>query len=233
MRKLVFIISIAALLLVGCSSNSKKSEEKAAKESIKQEKVVKIEPKPVTKPVTTPKEEKSLTQNAKEESSKIVKVAQENLNKIANKSKELLKSTGNNEIVKSAVKKSNQLVEKVKKSKIVQKISKATSGGAAAIAGMLPAGLPSLGGKPAKKKSSIDAKKLFNKCAGCHGNKAQNKALGVSHVIAGWDAKKIEHALKGYKAGTYGGAMKGVMKTQASSLSDDDIKALAEYISKL
>ena len=230
MKKIIFVVSIAALLLIGCSSNSKKNEEKSANESVKQEKVAKVESKPIVKPQA---EKKNLAQNSEKESDKIVKVAQKNLNKIANKSKELLKSAGNSNIVKSVAKKSNQLVEKVKKSKIVQKISKTTSGGVAAIAGMLSAGLSSVGGKTAEKKSNIDAKKLFSKCAGCHGNRAQNKALGVSHVIAGWNPKKIENALKGYKAGTYGGAMKGVMKTQASSLSDAEIKALAQYISKL
>ncbi len=229
-KKLIFTIFVAVLFLVGCSNNSKKSEGKTVQESVKQEKIAKVEPKPVAKPKT---EEKTLEQNSKEVSNKVVKAAQENVKKIVKKSKELLKTTGNNEVVKSVIKKSDKLVEKVKKSKIVQKVSKATNGGVAAVAGMLPASLSSSGGKTLKKENSVDAKKLFGKCAGCHGNKAQNKALGVSHVIAGWDAKKIEHALKGYKAGTYGGAMKGVMKTQASSLNDADIKALAEYISKL
>jgi len=70
-------------------------------------------------------------------------------------------------------------------------------------------------------------------CAGCHGAKAEKKALGKSQVIAGWDAAKIEEALKGYKAGTYGGAMKGVMKGQVARLSDADIADLAKQISAM
>jgi cytochrome c553 len=82
------------------------------------------------------------------------------------------------------------------------------------------------------KATTVDAAKLFVTCSSCHGQHAEKKALGKSQVIAGWEASKIETALKGYKAGTYGGAMKAVMKGQASKLSDDQIKALAEYISK-
>lgn len=71
---------------------------------------------------------------------------------------------------------------------------------------------------------------LFKKCASCHGAKAEKPALGKSQVIAGWDVAKIEGALKGYKDGSYGGPMKGLMKGQVASLNDDQIKALAEYI---
>jgi len=79
----------------------------------------------------------------------------------------------------------------------------------------------------------IDAAKLFVSCSSCHGAHAEKKALGKSHIIAGWKASKIVAALKGYKDGTYGGPMKAVMKGQASKLSDAQIDALADYISKL
>jgi len=82
-------------------------------------------------------------------------------------------------------------------------------------------------------KPSIDASKLFAKCAGCHGPHAERKALGKSQVIQGWSEEKIVTALHGYKDGSYGGSMKGVMKSQISGLSDDEIKALATHISKL
>ena len=87
------------------------------------------------------------------------------------------------------------------------------------------------------KKVIVDKKSygstLYVACAGCHGSNAQNKALGKSKVIKGWDVEKIKTALTGYKDGTYGGVMKGVMKGQVSSLSQEDIEALAKYISKL
>lgn len=81
--------------------------------------------------------------------------------------------------------------------------------------------------------SSVDVKSLFTRCSACHGQNAELKALGKSQVIKDWDAEKISAALHGYKNGTYGGAMKGLMQTQAKTLSDDDISALSTYISNM
>ncbi len=69
-------------------------------------------------------------------------------------------------------------------------------------------------------------------CAGCHGASGEKAALGKSLVIKGWAADKTIAALKGYKDGSYGGAMKGVMKGQVTRLSDADITDLANQISK-
>ena len=69
-------------------------------------------------------------------------------------------------------------------------------------------------------------------CAGCHGAKGEKKALGKSAPITGWAKEKTIAALKGYKDGSYGGPMKGVMKGQVVRLSDADIEALADQISK-
>ena len=75
-----------------------------------------------------------------------------------------------------------------------------------------------------------DGAELYKKCAGCHGQSAEKKALGKSAVIKGWDAKKTLEALNGYKAGTYGGAMKGLMKGQVKALDDAQIASLAKFI---
>jgi len=80
---------------------------------------------------------------------------------------------------------------------------------------------------------AVDGAQIFKHCASCHGVKGEKKALGKSQVIAGWDSVKVVTALKGYTKGTYGGSMKAVMKGQASKLSDDDMKAVADYISTL
>ncbi|WP_419766874.1 c-type cytochrome [Arcobacter sp.] len=74
---------------------------------------------------------------------------------------------------------------------------------------------------------------IYKACASCHGAKAEKVALGKSQIIKGWDKQKIVDALKGYKAGTYGGAMKGVMKGQVARLDDEKIQAVASYISTL
>lgn len=78
-----------------------------------------------------------------------------------------------------------------------------------------------------------DGAKVYNSCAACHGANAEKKALGKSEIIKGWDVEKTVAALKGYKDGSYGKEMKGVMKGQVSRLSDEDIKAVAEHIATL
>ena len=56
--------------------------------------------------------------------------------------------------------------------------------------------------------------------------------MGKSKKVNEMTKADIETALKGYKDGSYGGAMKGIMKGQASKLSDDDIKGIAEKFGK-
>lgn len=73
--------------------------------------------------------------------------------------------------------------------------------------------------------------KLYNKCKGCHGASGEKKALGKSEIIKGWDSKKTIKALNGYKDGTYGKAMKGIMKGQVMALSSEDIESIAKYLS--
>ncbi|WP_457608613.1 c-type cytochrome [Nitratifractor sp.] len=81
---------------------------------------------------------------------------------------------------------------------------------------------------------AADGAALFAKCQGCHGADGKTKALGKSAPIAGLPADTIIKDLEGYKAGTLNKhGMGGVMKGQAAALSEDDMKALADYISKL
>jgi len=72
----------------------------------------------------------------------------------------------------------------------------------------------------------------YAKCAGCHGANGEKKALGKSKVIAEMSKADIVAALHGYKDGSYGGPMKGLMKGQVASLSDADITAISEKIGK-
>ncbi len=79
-----------------------------------------------------------------------------------------------------------------------------------------------------------DGKALFAKCAGCHGADGKTKALGKSGIIAGQPAADLETKINGYKAGTLNTAgMGALMKGQVASYSDEDIKAVATYISGL
>ncbi len=78
---------------------------------------------------------------------------------------------------------------------------------------------------------AADGTTLYKKCAACHGQKAEKKALGKSEIIAGWDVAKIETSLKGYKAGTLNvHGMGAVMKGQVAPYSEADIKVVAQYI---
>ena len=70
-------------------------------------------------------------------------------------------------------------------------------------------------------------------CAGCHGADFSKAALGKSQVVKGWDAAKIEASLKGYKDGTYGGPMKGLMAGHVKNLSEADIKDIASQIAAI
>ena len=69
-------------------------------------------------------------------------------------------------------------------------------------------------------------------CKGCHGQSFEKKALGKSKVVSAMTHADIATALKGYKAGTYGGPMKGLMKGQVAKYSDADLEAFAQTIGK-
>ncbi len=67
-------------------------------------------------------------------------------------------------------------------------------------------------------------------CKGCHGQSFEKKAMGKSKEVNKMSKADIVAALKGYKDGSYGGAMKGMMKGQVAALSDADIEAIAAEI---
>jgi cytochrome c-type protein NapB len=75
-----------------------------------------------------------------------------------------------------------------------------------------------------------------NGCKACHGQNWEKSALGKSKIVADMNQTQITESLLGYKNGTYGGTMAGVMKGQVIRYSDEDIKnfkiKLKETISK-
>jgi cytochrome c553 len=215
MRNIILASIVLSFLMIGCSDNSKKNTE--VKVGQQSEQATK---KPIIKKTSTvTKKSENLTNETKEVGAKVATVVKQSTQIIIKKTKELTKKVKNNEIVQ----------------KVVKKVSEGTKAlvNVAAESGMMAGGSGMSANATSQKKDSLKEPKLFTKCAGCHGAKAQKHALGVSKIIAGWSAKKIENALHGYKNGTFGGVMKGVMKGQASSLSDNDMKVLANYISKL
>ncbi len=113
-----------------------------------------------------------------------------------------------------------------KATEIAQSVKEEAQEAASAVTAALP--------KDEKKESGVDAASLFkSKCAGCHGTKGEKHALGKSNVLAGQSKALLKQKIEGYKDGSYGGAMKQIMAGQVSSLSEEQIEALADYISKL
>lgn len=81
--------------------------------------------------------------------------------------------------------------------------------------------------------AQADGAAIYAKCVQCHGEQAEKAAMGKSEVIKGWPADKTVAALKGYKDGSYGGAMKGLMTAQVATLDDAAMQAVADYIAGL
>ena len=85
----------------------------------------------------------------------------------------------------------------------------------------------------ATKKEAAPAKEVnTTACAACHGKDFEKVAMGKSKVVKDMSKADIAKALAGYKDGSYGGAMKAIMKGQVAKLSEDDIKAISEKFGK-
>lgn len=78
-----------------------------------------------------------------------------------------------------------------------------------------------------------DGASLYKKCAGCHGMDGSKIALGKSKNISQMSEEELNTAMNGYKDGSYGGAMKGLMKGQVARLSKDDIALISKHIANL
>ncbi len=77
---------------------------------------------------------------------------------------------------------------------------------------------------------------VFERCIACHGEQGQHIAPGSKGniTIAGLSKQKVIADLRGYRAKTANnGGAKNVMYIQAQNLSDEEIEALASYISTL
>ncbi len=72
-------------------------------------------------------------------------------------------------------------------------------------------------------------------CAGCHGESGKGRMAGnvVYPVIGGQRKIYLRSQLVGWKLGDRSNSPGGVMNKVAKSLSDDEIEALADYISGL
>ncbi len=79
-----------------------------------------------------------------------------------------------------------------------------------------------------------DAPASYTACKACHGVKGETNVTtqNKSHIPAELTKDEIVKSLNGYKDGSYGGAMKALMKGQVARLTDADIQALADYMGK-
>lgn len=86
---------------------------------------------------------------------------------------------------------------------------------------------------------AADGAKIYKKCKVCHGKNAEKVYLKKVPALNTLTPEERLADMKAYKAGTVGEngkgkyKMGGVMKTQMKTLSEDDMKAVNEYISTL
>lgn len=76
----------------------------------------------------------------------------------------------------------------------------------------------------------LNGKKIYKKCASCHGEKGMKMALGKSKNLALMESIDIQRSLFLYRDSNYGGSLKKNMKGQALVLSDQDILDVVYYI---
>lgn len=201
MKKIILSSIVAAVIFSGCTEETKKEVE------VKKEVEIKTE--------NTTKENVDII---KQKSSEIFDSSKEIVKAISSETKNIVNNSS--DITKDVVEKAKVVTQEV-----VVKAETITKDVTADINKSIDNVIES------KKDSSVNAKALYMKCAGCHGQTAEIHALGKSQIIKDWEADKIEESLLGYKNGTYGGNMKGVMIGQVMNLSNEDIKALSLYIS--
>jgi len=72
-------------------------------------------------------------------------------------------------------------------------------------------------------KSSID----LTSCKGCHGVDFEKASLGSSKIVRDMSKEEVIEALLGYKNGTYGSSMKGVMIDQVKSYTEEELRTTA------
>jgi len=211
MKKFTILsIVTASLLLSGCGDKTKEATTKAASEvsqAVKEDTQHAVQKaKDVTKEVVA---------KAKDKATEVVKDVKQKAHEV----KEDIKSETKDMVQKAKDKISDIKEEAPKK---VEEVKQDVAKKAEAVTASKTA------------ETTVDAKALFGKCVACHGADGKNKALNVSAVIAGQSASDIETKLQEYKAHKRNvTGMGATMSAQAASLSDEDIKALATYISAL
>ncbi len=177
-----------------------------------------------------------VAQNAKESAAKAAEAAKENASKAVEATKEAAAkaSEAAKEVANKAKEAANKAAEAAKES--ASKAVEATKE-AAAKASEAAKEVANKAKEAAAAATGADnskGKTLFAKCQSCHGADGKTHALGKSAIIAGQNEEDLVKKIEAYKAGTRNVAgMGALMNGQVKNLSDEDIKALAKYISSL
>ncbi len=79
---------------------------------------------------------------------------------------------------------------------------------------------------------AADGAALYKSCGGCHGADGSKKA-GESEPLKGQSAEDILKKLRGYADGSYGGKQKAMMANIVKKHSEDELKAVSDYIGTL
>lgn len=213
MKKILLSSAVAVLILVGCGEEKKTT---AAVEAVVEQKVEKVEE--VKQPEPTRIE--VVTKAASEAGDIVSKAASDVTDTVSDAASKVAEKTA--VVVEETTKEVSEVAKKVNEStsNVVASVKEEATKVMAAV-------------KTEETAPSINVKALFAACAGCHGQNGEKKALGKSAIIKGWDKQKLIDALNGYKDGSYGGPMKGVMKGQVATKSDAEIEALSTFISNL
>lgn len=75
------------------------------------------------------------------------------------------------------------------------------------------------------------AKQFVKQCAGCHG--ADGSGSGSTPALRGLAAEEAQAILHGYRERTREGSRKAIMERVVKSLSDEEIKNLADHVAGL
>jgi len=216
MKKLTVLSIVAAsLLLVGCGDSATGAEAKAAASTA-------VEKTKEAASTTVEKTKEAVAEKATEVKDAVAEKAASATAAVAATATAAVEST--KEAASAAVEKTKEAasaaVEKTKEaaSAVAEKATEAKDAAKDAVA----------------SATGPDGKALFAKCAGCHGADGKTAALGKSEIIAGQAAADLETKINGYKAGTLNTkGMGALMKGQVATYSDEDIKAVAAFISGL
>ena len=78
-------------------------------------------------------------------------------------------------------------------------------------------------------------KSLFTSkgCANCHGPEGKKPSIGAIPKLAGQNAEYLIAQIKAFKSGERKGALSAMMANQASLVSEEDMKKIVLYLSKV